>query len=229
MSAPNHFSRDLIRFLAELGSHNNRIWFEKNRARYERVYKDAFASFVEGFAPRLAKISSHFLADPRATGGSVMRIYRDTRFSKDKSPYRTYTVVHFGHKDGGEGSAPGFFLYVAPGEIAGGGGIWHPEPSVANKIRAAIAESPDGWTAATSSRAFRQRFELTGESLKRPPPGFPKDHPLVAELMQKDFVASTTVPMARFVSPGFPAYFEQLCWDVSPMMAFLTDAVGLGF
>jgi uncharacterized protein (TIGR02453 family) len=229
MAEPAPFSRDLIRFLAELQSHNNRVWFEKNRARYERVYKDGFASFIEGFAPRLRKISSHFVADPRPTGGSVMRIYRDTRFSKDKSPYRTYTVVHFAHADAGEGRGPGFFLYVAPDEISGGGGIWHPEPSVAHKIRSAIAKTPGRWLAVTSPPAFRERFELTGESLKRPPPGFPKDHPQMAELMRKDFVASTSVPLSQFVSPKFPAYYEDLCRRVSPLMEFLSRAIGLPF
>jgi uncharacterized protein (TIGR02453 family) len=229
MPQPAPFSRDLLRFLAQLRSHNNRAWFERNRARYERVYREAFASFIESFAPRLGKLSPHFVADPRPTGGSVMRIYRDTRFSKDKAPYRTYTVVHFAHKDAGEGSAPGFFLYVASDEISGGGGIWHPEPPVANRIRSAIAEDPASWVAATSSHAFQERFELTGESLKRPPPGFRKDHPQIAELMRKDFVASTPVPRARFVSAGFPAYYEEICRELSPMMEFLSDAVGLPF
>jgi uncharacterized protein (TIGR02453 family) len=229
MVEPAPFGRDLLRFLTELRSHNNRVWFEKNRARYERVYKDAFASFIEEFAPRLRRISPHFVADPRSTGGSVMRIYRDTRFSKDKTPYRTYTVVHFAHEDGGEGRGPGFFLYVAPDEVSAGGGIWHPEPPIVHKVRSAIAKRPERWLAATRSPAFRQRFELTGESLKRPPPGFRRDHPEIAELMRKDFVASTSVPLSRFVSPGFPAYYDEVCRKVSPIMEFLCDAIGLPF
>jgi uncharacterized protein (TIGR02453 family) len=229
MAASAPFSRDLLRFLAELKTHNNRPWFEKNRVRYERVYKDAFATFIEGFAPRLRKISPHFVADPRPSGGSVMRIFRDTRFSRDKSPYRSYTVVHFKHQDGGEGSAPGFFLYVAPDEISAGGGIWHPEPPIAHKIRAAIADAPERWIATVSSAAFRKRFELTGESLQRPPAGFRRDHPQIAELMRKDFVASTSVPAAQFASPRFPGYYDEVCRGVSPMMEFLCAAIGLPF
>jgi uncharacterized protein (TIGR02453 family) len=227
MSGSASFSRDLIRFLTELRSHNNRAWFERHRARYERVYRVAFASFIEDFAPRLRKISPHFVADPRSSGGSVMRIYRDTRFSRDKSPYRSYTVVHFRHKDGEEGRAPGFFLYVAPDEISGGGGIWHPESLVARKIRSAIVRGPERWVAAISGRAFRERFKMTGESFQRPPSGVRRDHPQVAELMRKDFVASTSVPISRFVSPKFPAYYEEICREVSPMMEFLSNAVGL--
>lgn len=223
------FDPDLFRFLAELKVHNNREWFERNRARYEHVYRDAFASFITEFAPRLARISSHLVADPRPTGGSVMRIYRDTRFSKDKSPYRSHTVVHFGHRDAGEGMAPGLFLFVSPEEISGGGGLWHPEPPVAKKIRSAIAKKTRQWIAATASPSFRKRFQLTGESLQRPPPGFPKDHPQLDDLRRKDFVASTDIPRSKFTTSSFPAYYEELARQVSPLLEFLCEAVGLPF
>jgi uncharacterized protein (TIGR02453 family) len=223
------FSRDLLTFLAELKAHNNKAWFDQNRERYERVYRDAFSLFVAGFGARLERISPYLVADPRPSGGSVMRIFRDTRFSPDKSPYRTYTVVHFGHRDAGEGMAPGLFLYVAPDEISGGGGIWHPETRTANQIRSAIAKDPKAWANASASPSFQKRFELTGESLKRPPPGFAKDHPAVAELMRKDFVASTKISRSEFTSPAFPQTYETIGRQVSPMLEFLCDAIGLKF
>ncbi|HTS33860.1 MAG TPA: TIGR02453 family protein [Thermoplasmata archaeon] len=223
------FEPDLLRFLGELRTHNNKAWFERNRPRYERVYKEAFASFITEFGPRLSRISPYLVADPRPVGGSVMRIFRDTRFSKDKSPYRSYTVVHFGHQESGEGRAPGLFLYVAPDEISAGGGLWHPEPAVAAKIRTAIAREPRGWLDATASPSFRKRFELTGESLKRPPPGFARDHPQIAELMRRDFVASTDVPRSEFTSARFLGYFETVGRDLRPLLKFLCDAVGLPF
>lgn len=223
------FEPDLLRFFGELKTHNNKAWFERNRARYERVYRDAFQRFIEEFAPRLKAISPYFIADSRPTGGSVMRIYRDIRFSKDKSPYRSYTVVHFRHKDAGEGAGPGLFLYVAPDEISAGGGLWHPEPRVAYKVRSAIAQQPRKWLAATASPSFRRRFEMTGETLRRPPPGFPKDHPQAAELMRKDFVASADIPRAEFTAPGFLDYYDEIGRQVSPLLQFLCGAVGLDF
>lgn len=229
MAEFSRFDPDLLRFLGELKVHNNRSWFEANKARYERVYKEAFASFIEAFAPRLERISPHLIADPRPSGGSVMRIYRDTRFSRDKSPYRSYTVVHFRHENGGEGMSPGLFLYVAPDEISAGGGLWHPEPALAQKVRTALVKNSRAWVAATTAPGFRQRFELTGESLKRPPPGFPKEHPLISEIQRKDFVASTDVPAAEFTSPGFPQYYEALARQVSPLLKFLCHASGLPF
>jgi uncharacterized protein (TIGR02453 family) len=223
------FDPDLLRFLRELKTHNNKAWFEKNRPRYERVYRDAFVSFIEDVGPRLRKISPYLVADPRPSGGSVMRIYRDTRFSKDKSPYRSYTVVHFRHKEGGEERAPGLFLYVAPDEVTAGGGMWHPEPAQARRIRAAIVARPAAWRAATANPSFRRRFELTGESLKRPPPGIPKDHPQQVDLMRQDFVASTDVSRTTFLSSGFPAYYTGLGMEVRPLLRFLCEALGLNF
>ena len=223
------FDPDLLRFLAELRTHNNKEWFEKNRSRYERVYRDAFAAFIEAFRPKVKNLSPYLLADPRPVGGSLMRIYRDTRFSKDKSPYRTYTVAHFRHQDARDESAPGLFLYVAPDEISAGGGLWHPEPGVARKIRNAIASHPSEWLAATSSPPFRRRFELTGDSLKRPPPGFAANHPLIADLLRKDFVASTDVDRSEFTSPRFLRSYEEIAEQVSPMLKFLCNAVGLRF
>lgn len=229
MTGSARFDPDLLRFLGELRSHNNKPWFERNRARYEHVYRDGFAAFIEAFAPRLARISPYLVADARPVGGSVMRIYRDTRFSKDKSPYRTYTVVHFAHKDAGEGQGPGLFLYVSPDEISAGGGLWHPEPPVAQKIRGAILSSPAKWQAAAGTPTFRRRFELTGDSAKRTPSGVPVGHPLMVDLLRKDFVASTELTRAQFTSPGFVVTYEQMARQVRPLLKFLCGAVGLGF
>jgi uncharacterized protein (TIGR02453 family) len=223
------FDADLLKFLGELKTHNNKPWFERNRARYERVYRDSFASFITSIAPHLAKISPYLMADPRPVGGSVMRIYRDTRFSKDKSPYRTYTVVHFGHKDGEEGSAPGLFLYVARDEITAGGGIWHPEPAVARKIRSSIVTESREWLSSTASPPFRKRFQLTGESLKRPPPGISAEHPLILDLMRKDFVASTDVSRRDFTSSGFLGFYTEIGRQLSPLLRFVCKAIGLRY
>lgn len=223
------FSPELQKFLRELKSHNNKPWFERNRARYEQYYRDAFSEFISGFAPHLAKISTNFTADPRPVGGSVMRIFRDVRFSPDKSPYKTYTVVHFGHAKAGEGSAPGFYLYVSGTEVEAGAGLWHPETATARKVRAAIAKRSKDWTRVTRSKAFTSRLELTGESLQRPPPGFSPDHPLIEDLKRKSFVASTTVGPRTFTSPKFVQEYYGICREAAPFVEFLTEALGLPF
>ena len=141
-------------------------------------------AFIEDFGPRLHAISPHLRADPRRTGGSLFRIYRDTRFSKDKTPYKTAAGIHFKHERAKDVQAPGFYLHLAPGEVFAGGGIWHPDTKTVNAIREAIVADPDGWREATAGST------RPGNALKRVPTGFDKDHPLAEDLKRKDFAAN---------------------------------------
>src|ERR1051326_57752 len=115
---PGIFPADTMRFLRDLAKHNEKPWFDANKARYEAI-RDACLTFVEEAGLALRAVSPTVVADPRPIGGSVMRIYRDTRFSKDKSPYKTHQGIGFHHRDARmkEGhSAPGYFLHVEPGK-----------------------------------------------------------------------------------------------------------------
>src|SRR5277367_6255254 len=122
-----YFTADLMRFLTELKAHNNRDWFNENKERYEQSVRDPFLRFVAELRPRLKQISPHFVADAKPMGGSMMRIYRDTRFSKDKTTYKTGVMAHFWHDRGKEGATPAFFLRIRPGDSSVGAGIWQPE------------------------------------------------------------------------------------------------------
>src|ERR1044071_1022002 len=93
-----YFAPAVFRFLGELHAHNERDWFNANKQRYERDVRDPILRFIADIGPRLQKISPHLVADPRPSGGSLFRIYRDTRFSKDKSPYKTHLGAHFFHE-----------------------------------------------------------------------------------------------------------------------------------
>src|SRR5215211_7103516 len=111
------FGPELFAFLADLREHNDREWFAANRDRYEDDLVEPALAFVDTFAPRLAKISPHFRADARPSGGSLFRIYRDTRFSKDKTPYKTSVGIHFRHERAKGADAPGYYLHIGPGEV----------------------------------------------------------------------------------------------------------------
>ena len=104
----------------------------------------------------LEKISPHFRADARPSGGSLFRIYRDTRFSKDKSPYKTNVGIHFRHERAKDAHAPGFYLHIGPDEVFAGGGMWHPDTQAATRIREAIVADPDRWRRATRTRRLRE-------------------------------------------------------------------------
>ena len=133
---------DYFRFFKELSANNNREWFEANKARFKESVQAPLVAFVEAMAPRLKKVSKHFVADPRLNGGSIFRIYKDVRFSKDRTPYKTHGGVQFRHARGKDAHAPGFYVHMGPGEVFFGGGIWMPPSDVLLTIRQAILKTP---------------------------------------------------------------------------------------
>jgi uncharacterized protein (TIGR02453 family) len=223
------FTRKTFRFLEDLRANNDRNWFKENKDRYEDYVKAPAIRFILDFAPSLKAISPHFRADPRAVGGSLFRIYRDTRFSKDKSPYKTHTGIQFRHEQGKSAHAPGFYLHLEPGECFIGLGLWRPDGRTLKRIREGLVENPDGWRKAISEKAFRDRFALGGDRLVRAPRGFDPEHPLVEDLKRKDFVAMASFPSERAIDPDFMSVFAEHCRSGAPMMAYLCGLLGLPF
>ena len=227
MGPAAHFSPALFEFLAELSMNNNREWFQANKARYERDVRNPLLEFVADFGERLSTISPHMVADPRPSGGSMFRIYRDVRFSKDKSPYKTNAGAHFRHEVGREVHGPGFYLHLQPGSVYAGAGIWMPNSATLGKIRGAIVENPGRWERIIGDEAFSSRFNLEGDSLKRAPKGIDPDHPLIEHLKLKSFAAGTAFDEDDVISPGFIDMYTDACRTSAPFSEFLTRAVGL--
>lgn len=224
---PAHFGPELFAFLRELKQNNNREWFARNRERYERDVRQPLVRFVADFAKPLARITPELLADPRPAGGSIFRIHRDTRFAKDKSPYKIHAAAQFRHRAGKDVHAPGFYLHLEPGRVFGGAGIWHPEPQTLQLLRTAVQSRGGEWKQAVSGRAFRSACTLEGDVLTRPPRGFPKDHPLIEDIKRKDFIAVTPWREQDAVSPRFLAEFAAFCRTTAPLMRFLAKALRL--
>jgi len=131
-----HFTPKLFAFLRELAAHNDRDWFAANKERYERDVRMPALRFINDFAAPLAKFAPHLVANPRPSGGSLFRIHRDTRFSRDKSPYKTHVGIHFFHEAAkAAASVPGFYLHLQPGESFAAAGIWHPDPPALARVR----------------------------------------------------------------------------------------------
>jgi uncharacterized protein (TIGR02453 family) len=216
--------RELFAFLAELRRHNNREWFNANKDRYLAEVRDPMLAFIASLAPRLDRISRHIAVDPRPSGGSLMRVYRDTRFSRDKTPYKTNVGIHFGLKAPRGFEAPGYYLHLAPGEVFMGAGIWHPGPDALRAIRGAIVKDPRGWKQA--SRSGLSHDEAT---LKRAPRGFDPDHPLVEDLKRLSFTSGAEFSERQAYAPDFPARFVASCRRAAPLMRFLARAMGLAF
>lgn len=218
-----HFEPDLFDFLSELADNNTRDWFQSNKDRYRSRVQEPLLEFIAAFSEPLHAISPHFVADPRPTGGSMFRIYRDIRFSRDKSPYKTHAAAQFRHREGRDVHAPGFYLHLEPGHVFMGAGLWHPAGPTLGAVRAAIVDDPDGWRSATGG------LELGGDSLKRAPRGVDPDHPLIEDLKRKDFVCFHDSDQRAACRPGFMDELAASCRASAPMVRFLTRAVGLEF
>jgi len=217
------FQPELFDFLRQLKRHNNREWFAKNKARYQQAVVEPALAFIGGFAPSLARISPHFVADARPTRGSLFRIYRDTRFSADKIPYKTHIGIHFSHEGGKDIHAPVFYLHLEPEGCFAAAGVWHPDNRALTRIRTAIVGQPEQW------KKVAGKLELEGECLTRPPKGFPPNHPYIADLKRKDFVTSAALTEEQVCSPRLLRQFTAACRTMAPLVEFTTRALGLKY
>ena len=229
--APRCFTPGLFAFLRDLDVHNDRPWFQANKERYEAQVRHPAIAFIEDFAESLYAVSPHFTADPRPVGGSLFRIQRDTRFTKDKTPYKTHTGIHFRHVATREDvHAPAFYLHLEPGNCFAALGLWQPAAPRAQAIRRAIAERPDPWRRATRRPPFSKVYSMgEGDPLRRPPAGIPPDHPLADDLKRRDFTASARLTQARVTAPGFLEDYAGLVRAGAPFMRFLCEALDLAF
>lgn len=227
MAKSAHFTSELFTFLRALKRHNNRKWFQANKDRYEQYVREPFLKFIEDFRPRLHAISPHFLADPRPSGGSLLRIYRDMRFRPDQAPYQIMAAARFPHLAWKQRHAPGFYLHLQPEKSFLGMGLWHPDPDTRAQVRDAIVSNSNLWKRATTSKSFAKNSRLGGDSMKRLPPGYDPDHPFAVDLMRKDFTCWTEFSDKQVCSVSFLNDVIGACRVAAPFMEFLTRAVGL--
>jgi uncharacterized protein (TIGR02453 family) len=229
MSAFKGYPADTLKFLKSLKRNNDRDWFNKNKPRYETAIVEPSMQFIADMSDQLQKFAPHFLAIPKKSGGSMMRIYRDTRFAKDKSPYKTNIGMHFRHEAGKDVHAPGFYVHIEPGSVFVGVGIYRPEPKVAKLIREAISEDPAAWKKAAHGKAFSSMMELGGDSLKRPPRGFDPEHIYIEDMKRKDFFAARELDDSEIESPGFMKEAVATFRKGKPLMQFLCGALDVPF
>lgn len=224
------FPKDYLAFFRELSKNNNREWFEVNRHRYEESVKEPLRSFIGAMDLPLGRFADCFIADTRPQGGSMFRIYRDTRFSRDKSPYKDNGACQFRHMAGKDAHAPGFYVHLSPKEVFYGGGIWVPPAPELRKVREAIVADPERWKEVTRAPAFLRRFgEVAGDGLKRPPAGFDPEHEFVEDLKKQSFFAMEEVDPKAMLSKDFAKQVARSFEALGPFMEFLTDALGLPY
>lgn len=229
MPADRSFTPALFKFLRDLQSNNERDWFNTNKQRFLDDARDPCLRFVTDFGERLNRISPHFRADPRPSGGSLFRIYRDVRFSKDKSPYKTALGMSFSHEAGKNAHTPGFYLHLEPGSCFCGVGIWRPDGATLKPIRARIAGEPGAWKKAIGGKGYRENFTLHGDALKRVPRGYDQDHPQAEALKLKDILGLASFTQKDVTAPGFVDTFAARCKEGAPLVKFICEAIGQPF
>ncbi len=224
-----YFTPQTLTFLATLAENNSRQWFKAHQEDYEEFVRVPAMQLIGDMEDELPMVSPHFTAQPRKVGGSLMRVQRDTRFSRDKTPYKTNIGIQFRHEQGKDVHAPGFYLHIAPDECFLGIGLWHPDAGTLGRIREALAERGTAWLAARDDKTFRRHFSLVGDSLVNPPRGFAKDHPLIEDLRRKDFIGLAPLTPAQATEPALLPLMVQRFSQAAPYMRFLCRALDLLF
>lgn len=229
MPSRRYFTPATFRFLRALARNNDRAWFHAHKATYERDVREPFLELITDLDAPLAKISTHYRADPRKVGGSLFRIHRDTRFAANKLPYKTWAGARLFHERRREIAAPSFYLHIQPGDCFAGGGLWHPESHTLKHVRDFLVDNPAAWKRATRSAAFRKHFTFWGESLIRAPRGYDPAHELIEDLKRRSFAAgvgfSEELACSSELLPFAVATFKRL----APMLDYLCAAQQLDF
>lgn len=231
MSVPRYakFEPETLAFLDELSANNNREWFKENKSRYEEKVLDVALRFIQSMHEPLGEIAPHFVAQATRMGGSLMRVYRDTRFAKNKLPYKTNIGIQFRHEQARNVHAPGYYVHIDPEQLFIGVGMWRPESDPLRSIRERIAARPAEWKRASRDKTFRRHFELGGESLTRAPRGFDKDHELIDDIRRKSFMGVKNLDRDDCLSPQFQRKVETAFKAATPFMRFLCKSVGVPF
>lgn len=223
------FGSEALEFLAELANNNHKAWFDENKQRYEDTIREPARAFVRDMGKKLGKLSKEFVADDRKVGGSLMRIYRDVRFSKDKTPYKTNVGIHFRHRQGKDVHAPGAYVHLGLDGVFLGMGMWRPDSPSLLKIREAIAEDPKRWKRVRDGKKLNTHWRYGGDSLKRPPKGFDKEHPMIDDLKRKDHILVADMTLEEAESKDLVDFCIKRFSAAKPHTAFLCDAIGVPF
>lgn len=212
-----------MNFLRALARNNRREWFQEHKEAYLQTVKEPMEEFVLAMGEEFARFAPEFLATPKA---SAYRIYRDTRFSADKTPYKTHAGAVFPCRGLGKHGGAGFYVHVSAEQLFVGGGLYMPAPADLLAVREHLARKHHLFRKRISAKTFTERFgSLSGEQLTRVPRGFPKDHPGADLLRRKQFLAMRPLePMLAMQRQFFEEAVESF-QVLLPVLRFLNEPI----
>jgi uncharacterized protein (TIGR02453 family) len=218
------FSKETVRFLAGLRRNNKKEWFEAHRDDYDSHFIEPAKAFVAALAPRLARIDPAIHAEPRVNG-SILRINRDVRFSKDKSPYKDHLDLWFWSGEDKGWDCSGFFFRLTPDELLVGGGMHGFMPEALARYRAAVLDDVKGAALVRAVAKVRKAgHEVGGQTYKKTPRGVAEDHPRADLLKHSGLYAGWTGKHPRELSgPGLVSFVAKHCAAVAPIHHWLRD------
>ena len=221
MTPRTTFSPAALTFLRGLKRHNDRAWFAAHREAYERDVKAPMIALVERLAGDLRRFAPDLVASPKA---SLYRLHRDTRFSADKSPFKTQVGAVFPHRALHRHQGAGLYLEIGPAGTMIAGGIYMPEAAELHALRNHLASNTARFRSLVESPGFRRAVgTVSGSTLQRLPRGFPPDHPAAEYLKLKQFLFGRDYPAAFATSPGFYRQVVSLFERMAPVVAFLNE------
>ncbi|MBI1956452.1 MAG: DUF2461 domain-containing protein [Acidobacteria bacterium] len=216
------FPPQALSFLRNLKKHNNRAWFQAHKLIYEQSVKAPMTELVLSLGEAFRHFAPEMVADPRV---SLYRIYRDTRFSRDKSPYKTQVAAVFPVRGLPKNSGPGLYFHISPEEVLMGGGIYMPDPLLLRAVRERIAAFPRAFSSIVEGKRFRKAFgELEGEKLQGMPKGFPADHRAAEYLRYKQFLFGKVFPSELATSRRLLPTIVKCFQEGMPLIRFLKEA-----
>jgi len=213
------FPAEGLHLLRQLKRHNNRPWFLKHKEIYEQKVKAPMVELVLALGSEIRSFAPELAVDPSR---AIYRIYRDTRFSHDKSPYKTQIAAVFSPREFPKHTAAGLYFHVSPNEVEIAGGIYMPGSAELLAIRRHISEQPEKLREILEGKEFKRLFGgLWGEQLSRVPRGFPPDHPAADLLRYKQFLVDVTQPADVATTPGLFRVIVQHFEAMMPLVRFL--------
>ena len=220
MPAPR-FTDATLTFLRALERNNDREWFRERKTEYERQVRQPMVEFIERLALDLPRFAPDLIAAPKV---SLYRVYRDTRFSKDKRPLKTHIAAIFPHRELNKHGGAGLYFHVAPDLVFIGGGCYAPDPRQLYRLRQHVADNLRELLAIVEAPAFRRSFgDLGGERLRRVPSGFAKDHPAAEYLKLKQLLAGCERPASFATGPRAYSALLRLFERLAPLIAFINE------